>query len=288
MGIETIIGLGVGGLVSSAFNFFGAKSQQEAAEREAEKARATGRQAAGIIRGSEAGARRDVVRGASEGQEFLEAGGQVLGAQKDEVTDIFAQERAAGGEALSDLQELLLGGGEGFQERLEADPGFQFRLGEGNKAISRAARAAGSFGGGANLKDFARFSQGLASSEADKIVSRLMGLSGIGAQAGRSQAAFGTQLAQSIAGNRGSQANLAAGTGTALGNIGLSTATGQANALSNAQAQATNLSIQAANAKAQQFSSFGSGLQNLGILGAIAGGSFGGGGGGGGGEEFIV
>ena len=54
----------------------------------------------------------------------------------------------------------------------EADPGYQFRLSEGNKAIDRAAGARGGRYSGATLKDLQRFSQGLASDEYDRAYNR--------------------------------------------------------------------------------------------------------------------
>ncbi len=47
----------------------------------------------------------------------------------------------------------------------QADPGYQFRLGEGMKALDRGASARGSFNSGRAMKDLTRFSQGLASEE---------------------------------------------------------------------------------------------------------------------------
>lgn len=47
----------------------------------------------------------------------------------------------------------------------KTDPGYQFRLSEGNKAIDRAAGARGGRYSGATLKNLQRFSQDLASNE---------------------------------------------------------------------------------------------------------------------------
>ena len=49
--------------------------------------------------------------------------------------------------------------------RLTEDPGYQFRLQEGTKAIESSAAAKGMLGSGKTLKDLARYSQGLASQE---------------------------------------------------------------------------------------------------------------------------
>jgi hypothetical protein len=47
----------------------------------------------------------------------------------------------------------------------EQDPGYQFRMEEGLKAVNRGAAAGGGRGGGATMKALARFGQGLASEE---------------------------------------------------------------------------------------------------------------------------
>lgn len=48
-------------------------------------------------------------------------------------------------------------------EDFEADPGYQFRLAEGQKAINRAAAARGQWGNPATAKELGRYSQGVAS-----------------------------------------------------------------------------------------------------------------------------
>jgi len=58
----------------------------------------------------------------------------------------------------------------------EADPGYQFRLREGEKAINRAASAQGGRLSGATLKALQAHGQGLASEEYDKAYGRRAGL----------------------------------------------------------------------------------------------------------------
>ncbi len=55
---------------------------------------------------------------------------------------------------------------------LEIDPGFAFRLAEGQKALERSAAARGSSLGGGTLKSLARYSQGVASDEYQKAFDR--------------------------------------------------------------------------------------------------------------------
>lgn len=91
-------------------------------------------------------------------------------------------------------------------EDFEADPGYQFRLAEGTKAIERGAAARGGLVSGRALKDLQRFGQGLASEEYGRAYGRAAGeffgnrearfnrlasLAGVG----QSTATIGSQLA---------------------------------------------------------------------------------------------
>lgn len=62
---------------------------------------------------------------------------------------------------------------------LALDPGYQFRLGEGQKAIERSAAARGGALSGGTLKDLMRFGQGLASDEMDRAYGRAAGAYGM-------------------------------------------------------------------------------------------------------------
>ena len=89
------------------------------------------------------------------------------GIQRDSLNRQIGEQRPwqqAGLDALSGLQNPE------FQRDFsagdfQADPGYQFRLGEGQKAVERSAAARGGLLSGANLKGVERFSQGLASQE---------------------------------------------------------------------------------------------------------------------------
>jgi len=90
--------------------------------------------------------------------------------------------REAGTEALTQLAGLSAPGGEFSQqlaqpfqpdaepfqfgaEEFEQDPGFQFRLQQGERALNRAASARGGLVSGGQLRDLTEFSSGLASQE---------------------------------------------------------------------------------------------------------------------------
>lgn len=75
--------------------------------------------------------------------------------------------RAAGENALRQIQTQI--NDPAWQKfdnsNMLTDPGYQFRLNEGNKALERRQLAGGKFFGGAGLKDVSRFNQDFASNE---------------------------------------------------------------------------------------------------------------------------
>lgn len=103
---------------------------------------------------------------------------QVLQDQFNTTRADLAPWREAGVNALNDITAGLKPGGEftntftspefNFQE----DPGYQFRLEEGEKAIARAAAARGMNNSGATYKDLLRFGQNTASDEYSKAFNR--------------------------------------------------------------------------------------------------------------------
>ncbi|NYT76654.1 hypothetical protein H0A71_06590 [Alcaligenaceae bacterium] len=120
------------------------------------------------------------------------------------------------------------------------DPGYKFRLQQGEQAINRGAAAAGRYDSGRALKDLNEFNSGLASQEfgnsynrwnndMSNIYNRLSGVAGTGQQAVNNLASLGAQSATNI-GN----AQMQAGNARASGYIG------KANAWSGALGGATN------------------------------------------------
>lgn len=81
---------------------------------------------------------------------------------------------ALGDQAAGELQGQLKNGllRDFGPSDFKTDPGYQFRLDEGNKAIDRAAGARGSRYSGATLKGLQRFSQDYASGEYGKAYDR--------------------------------------------------------------------------------------------------------------------
>lgn len=113
----------------------------------------------------------------------------------------------AGREGVRTLRDMVMPGGELAREftaqDFQEDPGYQFRLEEGMKALERSASARGRLASGGSMKDMTRFGQGLAAQEYGSAFDRFqqnramrfnqlmnltnVGLQGIGMQQGARQ-----------------------------------------------------------------------------------------------------
>lgn len=138
----------------------------------------------------------------------------------------------AGTNALAEYQKMAPYEDFGMKQ-FEADPGYNFRMAEGMKALERSASARGLLQSGGTLKGIQQYGQNLASSEYENAFSRYLSqrearldpyryLSGQGQAAAVGQAAnvgsTGAALAE-IAAQRGNiNAAQAAGTAGAIGN----------------------------------------------------------------------
>ena len=146
--------------------------------------------------------------------------------------------RAAGTAALSQLTGGIAPGAE-FNRNFtmadyQADPGYQFRLSEGQKGIEAAAGARGSRYSGATLKALSRFNSDQASQEYGNAYNRynndvstrfnrLAGVAGVGQTANNQVAAAGQNYA-----NQAGEAIQNAGTARASGYVGRSNAVNSA------------------------------------------------------------
>lgn len=110
--------------------------------------------------------------------------------------------KAAGLKALSSLQD-----GSFFQQ----DPGYQFRLDEGNKAMNAAMSARGMAGGGAALKELTRYGQGFASNEYQNAFNRTNQLANYGNQASMSLGNFAGGHGANLSNNAIGYGNASAG-----------------------------------------------------------------------------
>lgn len=115
-----------------------------------------------------------------------------------------------GTEFFNRLAALQRGGAEGAQNFLQMDPGYQFRLSEGLKALNRQAAARGGLISGAALKAAQRYGQDVASQEFGNAYNRLASMANVGPQA----AGVMSDLGKSYAGNVG---NLGLGAAQAAG-----------------------------------------------------------------------
>lgn len=112
----------------------------------------------------------------------------------------------------------------------QADPGYQFRLDEGRRALETSAAARGGLLSGRTLKDLTSYGQGLASQEYQNaynrfnndqttIFNRLSGLAGTGQQANNTLAALGSNTASQVGSNI-----IGAGNAAAAGQVGAANA----------------------------------------------------------------
>lgn len=86
----------------------------------------------------------------------------------------------------------------GAMGALEMDPGYQFRMDEGQKAIERSAAARGNQLSGATMKALTRFGQDYASNEYGNVVNRLAGLSGTGQTTANQMGMYGANMAGNV------------------------------------------------------------------------------------------
>jgi hypothetical protein len=163
--------------------------------------------------------------------------------------DIYGQQRAdiapwraAGEEALGDISRLTRPEGEMDlpfgREDFEADPGYQFRLEEGQKALERSAAARGGVLSGRSAKEAVRYGQGLGAqeygaafnrfqAERSSRFNRLANIAGIG-QAATGLQAQATGQYGAMAGPSAERGILEAGVARAGGQAGTAGIWGQA------------------------------------------------------------
>jgi hypothetical protein len=89
----------------------------------------------------------------------------------------------AGRQGLNLLTQYLTGDPAATQARLEASPGFQFRLSQGQRSVQNLLASRGGLKSGAAMKALEEFAQGTASQEFGNQVGYLQGLAGIGQNA---------------------------------------------------------------------------------------------------------
>ncbi len=157
---------------------------------------------------------------------FLASRAQTASADKanDTIWNMYQQNRAdqapyrqAGVGALNRLVDLTTPGKQ-FDTAL-LDPGYQFRLSEGEKGINRMAAGRGSFDSGATLKALNRYNQDYATGEYGNVFNRNALLAGVGQTATNATGNYGANAANSISGNQ-----IGAGNARASGYVGVGNA----------------------------------------------------------------
>jgi hypothetical protein len=173
----------IGSSMSSRAAKSAAQTSSAAADRAAELQRESSREALDLQR-------RMYEEGIARQQPFLQTG-----------TEMFNR-----------LAALQRGGPDATQNFLQMDPGYQFRLSEGMKALDRQAAARGGLISGSALKAAQRFGQDLGSQEYSAAYGRLAGLADVGPRAAGVMSSLGERYGQQAG-------NLLSGTATNIGNI---------------------------------------------------------------------
>lgn len=148
--------------------------------------------------------------------------------------------RAAGTEALGTMRDFVRGDRGFTMSDFKADPGYSFRMSEGQKALERSAAARGGLMSGRTMKDLLRFGQDTASAEFGNAYNRwnndrtqrfnrLASLAGVGQTANSQIGAMGQNVA-----------NMVSQTQQAVGNANASAYIAQGNAINNAIGQGVN------------------------------------------------
>jgi len=163
--------------------------------------------------------------------------------------------RQAGVTALNQLTPLATEYTPFGMEQFEADPGYQFRLSEGMKALDRQAAARGGLISGAALRGAQRFGQDLASqeygmafdryqTERNALLNPLQSLAGVGQTATNRLSGAAGQTGANLSNIIGQGATAQAGAIGAAGQARASGYMGQANALNATLGNISNIAGQ--------------------------------------------
>lgn len=151
-------------------------------------------------------------------------------AKQSELTKPYVE---AGKNALPEYQKLAPYENFGIKQ-FQADPGYNFRMAEGMKALERSASARGLLQSGGTLKGIQQYGQNLASAEYDNAFSRYIGERETRMDPYRYLTNLGANAATGQATNIGSSAASLAEIAAQRGNIDAATAAGAAGAIGNA------------------------------------------------------
>lgn len=166
---------------------------------------------------------------------------QIQGDQYAQNREDMAPWRTAGGQAVGQLSDLTGPNGAWSKDfsasDFQKDPGYEFRMAEGQKALERSAAARGGVLGGATLRSLTRYNQDYGSQEYDKAYNRFMNnrsqrFNQLAAIAGLGQTANG-QLAQVGMNTANNQSNNLMGAANMQGAAGIASANAWSGALNN-------------------------------------------------------
>ena len=235
----------ISGVIGSRAAEGAANTQDQAAQRVSnqylDSARQSGQQ---VVDASTAAGQRMIDASGQASQQVVDAAGnavnginqatqqgvagsqQAVGSANDLLSNIYGQAsgftdpyRSAGAGAVNSLAGLLGPDGEFMQQFKfdpNQDPGYQFRLEQGQKALERSAAARGGLQGGGTLKALERYAQGVASDEYGKSFDRFQAdrknrFGMLSDLAGFGQRAVGQQLEAGNAYGTGTSRNLMQG-----------------------------------------------------------------------------
>lgn len=125
--------------------------------------------------------------------------------------------RTAGNDALGRIKDLLTPGKQ--LDTAMLDPGYNFRQGQGETAVNRAAAARGRFDSPRTIKDLLRFNQDYATGEFSNVFNRNAGVANMGQAAAAGTVNAGQNFATQAAGNI-----TGAGNASAAGTVGATNA----------------------------------------------------------------
>lgn len=136
--------------------------------------------------------------------------------QYDLTRGDFAPWREAGGKAIGSLSDMLQ---PGYDHT--TSPGYQFRFGEGQRAVESGAAARGQLHSGGTLKDLVRFGQGVAADDFNQQFNRTASVAAGGQQVNTTLGQLGANAATNIGNNM-----MQAGNARASGYAGQASAIG--------------------------------------------------------------
>lgn len=133
---------------------------------------------------------------------------------------------ASGNNALTDISDLSGANGSQAQTAsaglFQTDPGYQFDMSQGLKAVDNGAAAQGLGTSGANIKGETAYAEGTADNAYSSFYNRLSGIAGMGqtaiGQDSNAGSSASSNAGQTVASGAQDQANIAGGTASGVGN----------------------------------------------------------------------